>query len=101
MMRSGGSPVRVTVVYEPSGTIVSLGWPGPAGEAPEAPRSLRARIPAPTFGAEPGPGQSVATLEVPAALADLGPLELHRRCRVEPGPDGPRLVPRAEPGAHS
>jgi hypothetical protein len=91
--------VTLTVVHDDAGRIVSLGWPAPAPRATGAGKAPGAGdVPTPAFGAAPRPGQHVAVVEVPPALARLTPLELHQRCRIERGPGGPRLAARDGPG---
>ena len=64
--------MKVHVVYDAQGAIISMGVPGPLGP------DLRG----PVFGAQASNGQHVAELEVPAEHSHLTLLELANRLQV-------------------
>ena len=64
--------MKVHVVYDDSGKIVSLGVPLPPAYD----------FSRPTAGPMALPGQQVAELEIPAEASDLGIVELSKRLHV-------------------
>jgi hypothetical protein len=64
--------MKVHVVYDKDGQIISLGVPLPQAYDFSGPKS----------GAHAMPGQQVAELEIPAEASDLGIIELSKRLHV-------------------
>jgi hypothetical protein len=72
-----GNAMKVHVIYDSQGNIISLGAQLP---------------PAPTFGPQAKEGQHGAELEVPAEHAALGLIELAEKMQVDTKGHQPRLI---------